>query len=261
MSQIQIHLHNKEINSLNGQTLVVFAKANADKTKAAKISHVETAKALENALADKIITGSASEVISFREARFLGFRNVITLGLGTDAKLSAEVVRQAAGALCKEIGALKTNEVFIQLDGITGSKKNLAEYTQALVEGLQLAGYSFDELKSGDKKNKVTDIHLVSNSGKDKAVQAAFNQGIILAACANFAKRLGDLPGNLMTPTILADETIKAAKGTALKVTAWDKKRIEKENMGGLLGVAAGSVQEPRFIVMEYHGAAKTKKP
>lgn len=261
MSQLQIHLHNKEINSLTGQTLVVFSKANADKTKVAKISHAETAKALESALEDKLVGGSASEVISFREARFLGFRNVISIGLGTDAKLTAEVIRQAAAAMYKEINAIKSTEAFIHLDGVTANKKDLAEYTQALVEGLHLAGYVYDELKTGEKKEKIVNIHLVTKLGKDKAVQAAFNQGTVLAACTNFAKRLGDTPGNLMTPTILAEEAIKAAKGTALKVTAWDKKRIEKEKMGGLLGVAQGSSQDPRFIVMEYNGGAKTKKP
>jgi leucyl aminopeptidase len=261
MSLIQIHLHKKSISDLNGQTLVVFSKSNADKTKPAKLTNAETAKALQDVLNDKIITGAAGEVISFREARFLGFRNVISVGLGTEAKLNAEVVRQAAGSLCKEISALKTQEVTIDLDGLTSNKKDLPDYTQALVEGLHLAGYSFTELKSGEKKDKTVNIHLASASGKDKALQNAFNQGTVLAACANFSKRLGDTPGNLMTPTVLAEETIKAAKGTALKVTAWDKKRIEKERMGGLLGVAQGSVQEPRFIVMEYYGGAKSKKP
>ena len=261
MSQIQVHLHNKEINSLSGQTLVVFAKANADKTKPAKITHAETSKALDAALEDKVVTGAASEIVTFREARFLGFRNVISVGLGADAKLNAEVVRQAAGALGKEIKSLKTTEVFVHLDGVANGKADLADYTQALVEGLHLAAYSFDELKSGDKKQTTTDIHFASKSAKDKGLKEAFNQGAVLAACTNFAKRLGDMPGNFMTPTILAEDTIEAAKGTGLKVTAWDKKRIEKENMGGLLGVAQGSAQEPRFIVMEYNGAAKSKKP
>jgi leucyl aminopeptidase len=261
MANIQIHLHDKEINSLSGQTLVVFSKANNDKNKSAKITHAETAKALENALNDKVVNGTAGEVISFREARFLGFRNVITVGLGSDSKLDAEIVRQAAGALCKEVGAIKSTEAFVHLDGLASAKADLAAYTQAFVEGFQLAGYSFDELKSGEKKNETINMHLASKSGKDKSLKEAFHNGIILAACTNFAKRLGDTPGNLMTPSILADETMKAAKGTALKVTAWDKKRIEKEKMGGLLGVAQGSAQEPRFIVMEYHGAAKSKKP
>ncbi len=260
MSQMQIHLHNKEINSLSGQTLVVFSKANNDKSKSAKITHAETAKALNDALTEKIVTGSLCEAISFREARFLGFKNVITLGLGADNKLNAEGVRQAGAALCKEIKSIKTNEIFVQLDGLS-SKKDLAELTQALVEGLHLASYVFDELKTVEKKSEVINVHLVSQFSKDKAVQSAFQQGTVLAACTNFAKRLGDMPGNLMTPTILANEAIKAAQGTALKVSAWDKKRIEKEKMGGLLGVAQGSSQEPRFIVLEYKGAAQSKKP
>ena len=261
VKNLQVHLHSKDINSLSGQTLVVFAKANSDKTKPAKITHADTAKALQTSLDEKLITGASGEVISFREARFLGFRNVVSLGLGPDANLTSELVRQAGAALYKEIKVLKTNEIFVNFDGASANKKSLVDFTQAFVEGLHLASYNFDELKSEKKEALAIDIHLVTKAGKEKAIQAAFQQGTILALCTNFAKRLGDMPGNLMTPTILAESAMDAAKGTGLKVTAWDKKRIEKEKMGGLLGVAQGSAQEPRFIVMEYHGAAKTKKP
>ena len=46
-----------------------------------------------------------------------------------------------------------------------------------------------------------------------------------------------------------------------MKVTAWDKARITKEKMDSLIGVSNGSAQEPRFIIMEYKGAAASKKP
>lgn len=262
-NSVQIHLLSKDLNSLSGQTLVVFSKANADKNKPAKITHTETAKALDTALEDKVITGATCETISFREARFLGFRNVICIGLGAESKMSAEVVRQAGAAICKEAKNLKSTEVFVHLDGVISKKSETEPYTQAFVEGLLLAAYSFDELKSGkkEKENEATEIHLITKNAKDKLMQVAFKNATILANCTNFAKRLGDMPGNLMTPTVLAKSTIEAAKGTALKVTAWDKKRIEKENMGGLLGVAQGSAQEPRFIVMEYKGAGKSEAP
>lgn len=258
----QVHLHAKDIAAVTGQTLVVFSKASAQKDKGAKITHAETAKALAETIEDKIVTGTASEAISFREARFLGFRHVICIGLGAENKMTAETVRQAGAALAKEIKNLKTTEAFVHFDGLTASKKEATYFMRAFVEGIQLCSYSFDELKTVDRKKKNdTQIHIVVKAGKDKAIAQAFNEGTVVAACANFAKRLGDMPGNLMTPTILANEAIAAAKGTSLKITAWDKKRIEKEKMGGLLGVAAGSAEEPRFIVMEYFGAAKTKKP
>ena len=80
----QVHLHAKEISSLTGQTLVVFSKASSTKDKLPKITHPETAKALAETISDKIVSGSASEAISFREARFLGFRHVVCIGLGAE---------------------------------------------------------------------------------------------------------------------------------------------------------------------------------
>ena len=262
MSNLQVHLHAKDISTLKGQTVVFFAKASAQKDKSAQITEKDVNEIFEESIADKLITGAASETVTFREANLNNFRHVIIVGLGADAKITHETIRQAAAAFYKEVKALKTLEAFVQLDGLTASKKDFAQYTQAFVEGLHLAAYNFDELKSKpkDKKDDTINIHLVSKS-KDKSVVAAFNEGTILASCTNFARRLGDMPGNLMTPTILAEEAIRGAKGTGLKVTAWDKKRIEKERMGGLLGVAQGSSQDPRFIVMEYNGGAKGKKP
>ncbi len=265
MSTLQVHLHAKDISTLKGQTVVFFAKTNAQKDKPAQITEKDVNSIFEASLDDKLITGAANEAISFREANLNNFRHVIVVGLGADSKMTHETVRQAAAALYKEVKNLKVSEAFVQLDGLASSKKDLAEYTQAFVEGLNLAGYTFDELKSKPKtaaKDETVNIHLVSKAGKEKGIIAAFNEGTILASCTNFARRLGDMPGNLMTPTILGNEAIRGAKGTpALKVQSWDKKRIEKEKMGGLLGVAQGSDQEPRFIVMEYNGAAKTKKP
>ena len=260
MSSLQIHLHTKDLSVLEGQTVVFFSKISPTKDKPAVITEKDVTKVFVDSLADKLITGAASEAVTFREANLNHFRHVIVVGLGADSKCDHEVVRQAGAALVKEIKSAKLSEIFVHLDGLTTSKKDLAKYTQALVEGMHLCAYNFNELKAA-KKETVINVHLVSKTGKDKAVVAAFNEGTILASCANFAKRLGDMPGNLMTPTILANEAIAAAKGTSLKVSAWDKKRIEKEKMGGLLGVARGSAEEPRFIVMEYFGAAKTKKP
>jgi len=257
---LNVHLHTKDLSALTGQAVVFFSKKSTQKDKPAHITEKDVNQVFEMSIEDKLITGSASETVIFREANLNNFRHAIIVGLGADNKMNHETVRQSAAALVKEIKASKLDEVFVHLEGLTSSKKDAAVYTQAFVEGLHLAGYTFDELKSSQEKKTVINVHLVSKA-KDKAIVQAFNEGTILASCTNFARRLGDMPGNLMNPTILANEAISAAKGTSLKVTAWDKKRIEKEKMGGLLGVAQGSDQEPRFIVMEYNGAAKSKKP
>jgi len=83
----------------------------------------------------------------------------------------------------------------------------------------------------------------------------------IVSEAVNFARVLGDTPGNEMNPPILADTTKKAAQGSGLKVTIWDKARIKKEKMGNFLGVSLGGCQDQRLIIIEYNCDAKLKKP
>ncbi|MEK2647135.1 leucyl aminopeptidase [Bdellovibrio sp. BCCA] len=255
------NLLNKDIETLTCPALVVFSKSSSQKDKLAKVTHSELNKKLAACLEEKSITGKHQEAVTFREMNYKGFRHVIVVGLGKENQIDHESVRQSVATAFEAVKALGVKEAALHFDGITSSKKDAADFTKATVEGLILTSYVFNELMSGKKEEKEIDVHIVTKLAADKAVKAAFNEGVILATCTNFSRRLGDMPGNLMTPTILADSAVDAAKGTGLKVTVWDKARIKKERMGGLLGVSNGSAQEPRFIIMEYKGAAASKKP
>lgn len=255
------NLLNKDINAVTCQALVVFAKASSQKDKLAKVTHSDLAKTLALAVEEKTITGRHQEAVTFRELEFLGFRHVVVVGLGKENEMDHETVRQSAATAFEALKALNITEAALHFDGITIAKKEASEYARAVAEGLTMTAYVFDELKSAkkDAKSELT-VHVVSKAAV--SLKAAFSEGLTLGSVVNFSRRLGDMPGNLMTPTILADSAVAAAKGIAnLKVTVWDKARIKKEKMGGLLGVAQGSDQEPRFIIMEYKGAAAAKKP
>lgn len=250
--------------SAEGSTLVVFAHfAKHGKTETVKISHAGLQKRLEASISDKTITGKAQTCTLFRDLNFEGYRHVIVTGLG--AKVDHEAVRRSAAELKKALSAAKVTEAIVLFDGVSTAKKDGAHFLQAFVEGSLLSSYEFNELKSKkddakeDKKDLI--VHIVSKLAADAAFKKSFHEGVVLAETVNFSRRLGDMPGNLMTPTILADTVVDAAKGTGLKVTVWDKARIKKEKMGGLLGVSMGSDQEPRFIIMEYKGGAASKKP
>lgn len=255
------NLMNKEIQNVKCQTLVVFSKASSQKDKDAKITHADLNKRLAEVIKEKTITGKHLESVTFRDIEHDGYRHVIVIGLGKENEIEHEGVRQAFAAALQAAKGLNASEVALHFDGVATSKTHAAEFMKAAVEGLVLASYVFEELKSTKASSKDVSYHIVTK-GADKSVKAAFEEGLILGQCTNFSRRLGDMPGNLMTPAILADEASKAAKGIAnLKVTVWDKARIKKEKMGGLLGVSNGSEQEPRFIIMEYKGAAASKKP
>jgi leucyl aminopeptidase len=255
------NLLNKDINAVTCQALVVFAKASAQKDKLAKVTHSDLAKTLALAIEDKTITGKHQESVTFRELGFLGFRHVVVIGLGKENEIDHETVRQSTATAFEALKALNVTEAALHFDGITIAKKDSLVFARAVAEGLTMTSYVFDELKSAkkDAKSELM-VHVVTKAAV--SLKAAFSEGLTLGSCVNFSRRLGDMPGNLMTPTILADSAVTAAKGVAnLKVTVWDKARIKKEKMGGLLGVSMGSDQEPRFIIMEYKGAAAAKKP
>ncbi len=255
------NLLHKDIETLTCPALVVFSKSSSQKDKPGKVTHSELNKRLAGSLEDKAITGKHQETVTFRELNYKGFRHVIVVGLGKENEITHESVRQSVAAAFEAIKASGVKEAALHFEGITTGKKDAADFAKATAEGLILTSYVFNELMSSKKEEKEIDVHVVTKLATDKAIKAAFNEGVVLGTCTNFSRRLGDMPANYMTPTILANTAVDAAKGTGIKVTVWDKARIKKEKMGGLLGVSNGSAQEPRFIIMEYKGAAASKKP
>ena len=92
------------------------------------------------------------------------------------------------------------------------------------------------------------------------AAEAGLVLGRALGAAMNQARRLADLPGNICTPSYLAETAQTMAAQHALTVTVLERADMEALGMGSLLSVARGSVEPPKFIVLEYRGAGD-KKP
>jgi leucyl aminopeptidase len=85
--------------------------------------------------------------------------------------------------------------------------------------------------------------------------------GEIVARADTLARDLGNQPGNVATPTYLAETAERMGRERGLKVTVLGRAELEEEGMGALLAVAAGSEQEPRLIVMEHRGGGDDDKP
>lgn len=252
-------------NSQTETTLVVFAhtseaakgkKSEASKKSPIKVSTSAVHKHLENVLQDGSVSAKEGDATYFRNQNWGGAQTLVVVGAGelTDA----EAYRRLASCVHSALKAGSVKSASIDLNGLKIKDSSL----QAFVEGLVLTDYSFDELKSKKKtEDHSISYDLIHAQAASAGFKKALTEALILAETVNFSRRLGDLPGNYMTPTQLANEAVQAAKGTGLKVTVWDKAKLEKEKMGGLLGVSRGSSQDPRFIIMEYKGAAQSKKP
>lgn len=248
-------------------TVVVFVAKDGKtgKRAAAKID-ADLIKIVDSAGEDFGFSGDSKETLFFRRAEVAGFKHVALVGLGDARRLNGEAFRVAGAVAYGLLSAHKVVTAGIHGDSFLKHSRQPETALQALVEGFELSAYEFSELKTkpkdaDKKKPTLTEATLLLTTTPTSALQRALARAEVLTECQNFARWLGDTPANLMTPTRLGDEATKAAKGSGVKVTVWDKARIEKEKLGGLLAVAQGSAQEPRFIIMEYNGGTKGKHP
>ena len=206
-----------------------------------------------------------------KDSLFLPFAekegHFILIGLGNEKELNYEEVRRAGARAFKALKQHHQKDAEVKLETLV--RKHIPsneKTTQALTEGFILSSYECKDFKKGGQKTTSNSdpeniIFHVGGKIQKKGVEDGFKQGKILGESTNTIKTLGNYPGNQMTPSILAQKVQSFTKNTKIKTTVWDKARIKKEKMGGLLGVSLGSAEEPRFIIMDYKGTTPSKKP
>lgn len=265
MVQVQL-VTAKKVNS-TAATLVLFVQ---DKNK--KISVMGASRDLVGFVSkldsDGIAFADTKKGLLFRNTESTGYKNILVVGRAPEK--DKETFRRLAATVYQSLKGNKLHDAVIHIESLGINAKSAGDAVEAMTEGFHLTAYEFKDFKTKPllkkdepevKSERFTISLLADGSLQSASVKKAFESGTILAETVNFSRRLGDHPGNLMTPEILADQAVSAAKGTGLKVTVWNKEKIKKERMGGLYGVSLGSAVDPRFIIMEYNGAAKSKAP
>jgi leucyl aminopeptidase len=186
-------------------------------------------------------------------------KKVVLTGVGKPDKLTLEGLRQASGSAAHYARGLGASTLAATIEGAEQASIGPAEAAQAVTEGMVLALYRFDKFKTEENDRRdVTAITLIANNREQaKAVRQGAEIGHILGESANFARSLINHPSNEMTPTILAEQARQMAKDCHLRCEVLDRKDIEKLGMGLLLGVAQGSEEPPKFIILEHRGGRR----
>ncbi len=169
---------------------------------------------------------------------------IIYLGLGQNKKIEHELLRIAGHKLGK---ALSTNKVFkahINFKEITETKEIIFHLT----EGLLHSDYSFDRYKTSAKEITETTISFLGANKYSQLVTEATN----LVNAMNITKDFVNTPAIDLYPESYANQIVVLFKDTNVEVEVFNKEQIESLGMKALLAVSAGSLKEPRFVVMKY---------
>jgi len=203
------------------------------------------------------------EVLVLSTLGLIAAEQVVFVGI---KQLTPDSLRDAAAAAAKTVKRLKATAVQHRLTAATGATIATAgasaeQVAQALTEGYLLGLFkrTTEKTKSTSEQAALRSVAFTTASGSEEhgaesEWSAGIERGTIFAQAVIYARDLTNLPGNRLTPELLASEAETLAHQYDIEIEVLDEWTAAEQGMGGLLGVGQGSINPPRMIVFHYQG-------
>jgi leucyl aminopeptidase len=173
---------------------------------------------------------------------------LVLVGLGTAADLDADKLRDAAAAAARAT-AKKGGRIGIEVPELSLEARTVG---QVLAEGAQLARYRYAALKAEPKEVPLALLQLKVTGAAVAEVTAGIEVAAVTVRATAIARDLANTPPGHLTATDLAEVAAELGAEYGFEVEAFDKAQLIEMGCGGILGVNAGSAEEPRLIVLTY---------
>jgi leucyl aminopeptidase len=208
-------------------------------------------------LSPKEFQGAERQLCLLHTGGKLAPQRVLLVGLGKENNCTIETLRRAMGLAAKKLRDSGIGRAAVQIAGDITDACTVDDCLGAIVEASTLATYKFRQFKPDDDNNgaELKSLTLCLPVRTDlKAAKEIVARAQVVAEATNYVREIGNLPGNVVTPRVLADYARTIAKEHNLTCTVLAKAELEKRGFGGLLAVGGGSANEPYLIVLEYKG-------
>lgn len=174
---------------------------------------------------------------------------LVAVGVGAWEELDTARIRDCAAAFARatcmhgKVAALYADTGDVPVDAAA----------QAVVEGILLARYSYLALREAKEREvPLAELTLVAGSMPKDEIERGVERGKLTARATELARDLANAPATLLTATRMADIATALAADTGLEIEVFDGARLAELGCGGILGVNAGSAEEPRMIKLTY---------
>ena len=175
-------------------------------------------------------------------------RLLIAVGIGArDRVLDREDLRRIGAAVA--VAAKRSLSLAIDVTGLAVRGLGIADVVRAVGEGAGLASYNFDTFKSEPTKDRLARVLLVTT---DEGAEVGAAQASAVVQAVALCRDLVNTPAGDLSPRAFAKVAARVAEEAGLGIEVFKASRIRQERMGGLLGVAAGSAEPPRFVRLSY---------
>ena len=211
---------------------------------------------------DGVIKGKKDEITTLYPFGRIPARRVVVAGLGKQKDFDVDRVRALSGNLARALRRARVRRAATIVHGAGIGGLDPEACAQAIAEGTLMGLYRFTKYKRSDEDAaELEELVLVErDAAKVEALQRGVTRGTILAEAVNFCRDMANEPSNQLTPTEMAARAKQAADETGLECHILDKDDMLELGMGSFLGVAQGSHQPPKFIVIHYRGDPSTDR-
>lgn len=216
-------------------------------------------RALNGAISELIktgeITGKLYRTTLLHTYGRIAPRRVLIVGLGKSTDFDYATAMKVTGTairLLREKGIRKVTSI---VHGAGIGNLDPANAARAVAEGAIIGHYRGNFYKtSDDRPGVVKELVMVEqDTSKIQAMERGLREGFILGTATNDARAMSDEPSNHMTPTLLAERARDVAREAGLGFEVLESEQMRQLGMGGLMGVAQGSAEPPKMVVMKYH--------
>ena len=246
----------------NADCVVVGVFANGRLSRAADVVNKASRGRILELINSGDVTGKLGEARLFLGLSGIMAPRLLIVGLGKSESLTETSWKEVVQNSIKSLLDTGATVACLFLTDIEIKKRDLEWKSRQFCVIATATAYRFDSMKSTKPAaHSLTQLVLGVSSGDLANAKTGIKQGCAIAAGMNLAKDLGNLPGNLCTPSYLAEQAKKLGTEWKLSVKVFEQKDIERLGMGAMLSVAKGSRQPPKFIVAKYLGASRNTKP
>jgi len=223
-------------------------------------------KAAKHLLSDLIaqgdIEGKAGSTLLLHKPAGIAAERLLLVGLGKASDINSKTITDTLRATFSALNATPAKDAALYIiDEGVGKKADWA-IKQAVFAAAEKA-FRADGLKS--KPSKTATLKHITFATLEKplaALKHALDQATATVQGIDLAKTLGNLPGNICTPSYLAAKALALGKELkTIKTTVLEEKDLQKLGMGSFLSVTRGSEQAAKLITLEYYGPDKKQKP
>jgi leucyl aminopeptidase len=211
------------------------------------------------------LQGAVGQTLMVSAPQGLQCDRLLLVGCGKEKELKDRSYHRIVAAAAKAVLATKAKDALCSLAELPVPERELDWKVRQAIEAFGQNAYRFDQLKSEKKEEDKPSLRKVNfpytTRGEGALVKLGILQGRAINEGMDLSKDLSNLPGNICTPTYLADQARSLARQFKnIKTSVLDEKQMEKLGMGALLSVSRGSRQPAKLIVMEYSGTTAKNK-